>query len=203
MKKRINLWIVSTILAVYLLPVGLICAVCLTWYEATRKTDKNKAILYCGIGTMIFSATMSTFMAVVPTGTDMTFPTVFFALPMIYGIYALCVYTILARRANRIAQLHLLVQQEHITSLRQLCQITDLPHKRTVRLLELMIRRSVLDGAWIDEATETIRFHKSIWARQRFTCSDCGAVLTVDLGHTLTCAYCGSALSHDRISPTR
>lgn len=199
MKKKLKIdpWIVCTAVAVYLLPVGLVIAAILTWWEAARKIRKNKVILYCGIFTLIFSATMTAYTTLMPTDADTHIMALIFAPPMIYGVYALCLYGVLARRANAVSQLHLLVQQEHITSIHQLCQITGFSQKRTLRLLGQMIRLGILDGAWIDDETMTVRFRKSIWARQRFVCADCGAVLVVDLGHTLTCDFCGSALSHE------
>lgn len=196
-KLRIDPWIVTTLIAVYLLPVGLVLAAFLAWREVATNPKKNRTILYCGIGTVIFSVTMTAYTTLMPTEADTGIMAVIFAPPILYGIFALCLYGILARRANAIAQLYLLVQQEHITSIQQLCQITGFPEKRVIRLLGLMIRLAMLDGAWIDERTQTVRFRKSIWARQRFVCADCGAVLTVDLGHTLVCEYCGSALAHE------
>lgn len=198
MKKKLKLdpWIIATVLGIYFLPVGLAVAAFLGWWEFSRYARKNKVILYCGIATVIYSVTMTAYTTLMPTGADGTIFWVIFGLPSVYGIVLLCLYPVLTRRANAIARLYLLVQQEHITSLPQLCQITGFRRERTVRLLGQMIRLKLLDGAWIDEKTQTVCFRKSIWAKQRFVCHDCGAVLTVDLGHTLVCEFCGSALSH-------
>lgn len=198
MKKKLKIdpWIVATVLGLYFLPVGLAGAAFLGWREFSRYARKNKTILYCGIATVIYSVTMTAYTTLMPTGADVTIPAVVFGLPSIYGIAILCLYIFLTRRADAIARLYLLVQQEHITSIPQLCQITGFRREKTVRLLHQMIRLKMLDGAWIDESRQTVCFRKSIWTKQRFICDDCGAELIVDMGHTLVCEFCGSALSH-------
>lgn len=196
-KIRIDPWIVCSVLAIYLLPLGLVMAGILTWRETSKHLRKNQRIGYCGIFTVIFSVSMTLYTTVLPSGADSGIFLFIFVPPIFYGIYAICLYILLARRANGVSRLYLLVQQEHITSISQLCQITGLRREQTLRWLELMIRRGMLDGAWIDEKTDTVRFKKSIWARQRFICAYCGAELTVDLGHTLVCEFCGSALCHE------
>ena len=70
--------------------------------------------------------------------------------------------------------------------------------EQAAALLRKMLRMGVLDGAYLEEDDGELQFTKSVWAKQLVECVHCGAKQTVNLGQTLVCAYCGSALQVKR-----
>lgn len=191
-------WSITTVLGCFLFVPGFIWILVLTVREAKTSIEQNRTILHCGLGALTFAVAESVYMLVfslpgelgrIPF--ELLFP---FAFSGLLGIYLLCVYSALSARNRRIRRCLLLVQQKHITSRALIGEILGLSERRTTRLLQRIIRMGRLDGAWLQEGADDIRFKKSVWARQRVICQSCGAELVVDLGRTLICDYCGGAL---------
>lgn len=197
-----NLWYASTALSCFLFPLGLIGIIICTVIECTKNIGHNKAVLYSGIASAIFS----TFMILTVTYISYTgslgtyFLAIIYAPGVVVSVYLLLFYAIIFRRSRIFRKCIILVREEHITSINTISEIVGKDEKRITSVLQRIIKMGELSGAEVDVKKSEVIFFKSIWAKQIVECYDCGAELTVDCGHTLVCEYCGSALHTKALS---
>ena len=188
-------WYLLTILGC-LIPGAVLCSVYYTFYEMRYRMKSNRAILYCAIGAIVFSVSMTVYEIETFLVGSKVSETIVVALifSWIQTIYLFCAYLILLKRAKRLQKCLFLVQIEHITSVAWISEILGISVKRTVSMLKWLIRTEKLDGAEVGIDQDEIWFSKSVWAKQKVICKSCGANLVVNLGQTLVCEYCGGAL---------
>lgn len=199
-------WIIATVIGCFIFPVGFVWLLALTVWEARRSIEQNRTILHCGIGAIIWGLFMSIpFLLFGQTsGSPMPFAAyTAYVGAGVLGVFLACVYGVLSARNRKFRRCLMLVQQEHITSRALIGEVMGLSPKKTDALLNRLIRRGLLDGAWLCEGEDDIRFKKSVWAKQRVVCQSCGAELVVDLGRTLVCEYCGGALLPGYFRPVK
>ncbi len=190
-------WIIATVIGCFIFPVGFVWLLALTVWEARRSIEQNRTILHCGIGAIIWGLFMSIpFLLFGQTsGSPMPFAAyTAYIGAFLLGVYLLILYGVLALRNRKLRRCLLLVQQEHITSLPMIAEIMGLSREKTVKLFMKLFSLGFLDGAYISDDGQELQFKKSVWAKQRVICRSCGAELVVNMGHTLTCEYCGGAL---------
>ena len=192
-----NKWYISTVIACFV-PIGFILTVICNILEAKYVTKRNKSILYSGIGAIMFSLFMSSCVIWTTFVGDLDKNTYMLALMYIpaflVSVYLFIIYGVLSKRAKRFAQCILLIQNEHITSIPEIAEITGMTKKETVSVLRKFIKMGGLDGADMDSAENEVVFTKSIWAKQKVSCKNCGASLVVNLGHNLVCSFCNHPL---------
>jgi Ca2+/Na+ antiporter len=186
-------WYIAAAVACFASPAAVALLV-LTIIEFHRNIKKkNDAILYSSIALMIFAVGYFIMFAATDS-LDWTLLSGMVVPQAVMSVYLFIAYVAHARYARRNARCLSLIKNDHFTSLFELGSVLVLNEKQIRRCILRLIDAGELDGASIDEASRTIRFAKSVWARQRFVCKNCGAALTVDFGHTLVCEYCGQAL---------
>ena len=200
MKKRFHLedpkkskWYIAAVIACFATPASLVLLVFTIEEFKHNIKEKNHAILFSGIALSIFAATYG-FLFLIYDSPTWTLYSIMVVPQAIMGLYLLIAYGVHARFALRNARCLSLVRNDHITSLSEIGTILGLNEKQTKKCVQRLIASGDLSGAAIDETTGTILFAKSIWAKQKFVCKNCGAALIVDFGHTLVCEYCGQAL---------
>lgn len=175
-----------------------------TWFEVKDFSTSNRRLLYFGLGActisfwMLGGTLISAFFS--ETGKASSALLVLDAMYLPGGIYFLVLYGILMRRNRKIQKCLMLIRKEHITSVSRIGEIVGLSITETRALLTRAIRENLLEGASLQENDDDILFARSVWARQHVVCNNCGAELTVNLGESLICEYCGSLLRARRIN---
>ncbi len=124
---------------------------------------------------------------------------IYYGASLLFGIFLLIAYGILMRRNRCVHKCLMLICNEHITSVERIAEILGISPEKAGILLKKVIDAGLLEGASLPENSDELVFTKSIWAHQHVVCENCGAELFVNLGQTLTCAYCGGALKARRI----
>lgn len=200
-------WYIATAIGCLLFPVGYVWNIVNTVLDFRNLRHKNTAILYSAIGSAIFSAFMFMYLGALDIETNaveelrtfliMAAP---YLLAGVQAIYLFAVYFIHARRCRVLNRTYDLIEREHITRISQLSEILCFSKRHTVKTLRSLIKEGYLQNAEIDEENDELVLKQSIWAKQRVICQNCGAELTVDIGRTLVCNYCGGALKAKRAS---
>ncbi len=186
-------WIPATVFGVYLFPIGFIWCVINTVKEAACFRERNRKILFCGLGAMAFSVFEYVYSTVIIRfERDNKLLYVLFGLGFVLGLYLTAVYLLLARRADRLNGIYTLVEKQHITSVVQMSEITGWAQDNVKKYILKLIALGDLPNARLEG--DRLILTESIWADQRVICSSCGAELNVNLGQTLVCEYCGGAL---------
>lgn len=191
--KTTQSWILATFFGCFLFPVGAIWLLILT-PKVTKSIEDKRTVLHCGIAAITFALVFTYFILTFSNG---DFPFIILSTyigAFLLGVYLLILYGVLALRNRKLRRCLLLVQQEHITSLPMIAEIMGLSREKTVKLFMKLFSLGFLDGAYISDDGQELQFKKSVWAKQRVICRSCGAELVVNMGHTLTCEYCGGAL---------
>lgn len=196
-------WIICAVLGIFAPYYVIIWAIVLLVKESKRATA-DKAMLYGGLGVITAASLMAVFMLLpyvrdgVPEGLAILL--VVYGAAVVFGLFLVVSYFLLERRNRMIRQCAHLIMDEHITSVALIGEILGKDREQTISLLQKTIRIAPLDGASLSENGEEILFRKSLWAHLRVQCQRCGAILTVDLGQTLVCEYCGGALTAKRVT---
>ena len=102
------------------------------------------------------------------------------------------------RQLQKTDRMHEVLQQvihvSHITSTQELAQTMGLKRWQIDCEIDRMIRWGVLKDAQLDIPSAKILLPKEKWADAKVVCSECGAELIINIGRTLVCPYCKTAL---------
>ena len=187
-----NKWYIATAVGCFF-GLAFVFLIKFTVQDFKKDIKRNNAILYSGIGALIFS--LSYVFCLFATGFLVPeFIYIFVVRQAVMAVYLFIVYAVHIRCTHRWSRCFSLVQNDHITSLDELGNILCLNEKQIEKCVTHLINAGYLEGAFIDKEKREIVFSKSIWANQRIICENCGAELIINYGHTLICEYCGQAL---------
>ena len=186
-------WILATFAGCFLFPVGAIWLLVLT-PKVTRSIQDKRTVLHAGLGAVTFALVFLFFIWSLTRGAFPHMILITYIGALILGVYELILYGVLALRNRKLRRCLMLVQQEHITSLPLMAEILGLRREKVAALFTKLFSLGFLEGAFLSDDGQELQFKKSVWAKQRVICRSCGAELVVDMGRTLTCAYCGGAL---------
>ena len=198
MKMLSRKWYIATAIGCFMPPIGLLLAIINTVFDYKKLKEKNKAILRSAFAALIFSLFMTGYVVFIPliSGTiDVMFEfVIYYAMVLLLAIYMFIIYAVLSHRAKYLSQIFMLIKNDHIISVSMISEIVGINKGRTVKYLKALEKTGDLRGAVIDPARDEIEIKESVWLRQNFICSSCGAEITVVYGQTLVCPYCGGAL---------
>lgn len=196
-----NLWYAASAIAFFALPVAVPFLAAATVLEWKRKRDHNEAPLRCAILLVVVSIWMlsalyfmATGMGYASDGDFMRTMTFYYLQGIAAAAYELIIYCLLQARDRAIERCLYLILHEHFTSIPKIAEFSGMREKKTVAAIRSAVRFGLLEDAQADIQKGEIVFRKCCWARQRVVCVSCGAELVVNLGETLVCPYCGSAL---------
>ncbi len=196
-KKSFMSWPLAAILCcVGLFPVGAVIAVILGKKEWETATKKERSVLWCGIGSVIFSAAMlGYFIPFILAGLDSGgLFLITCAIGLLCGIGMIVFYVKLSDRAGKTALTLSVICDEHITRIYDISNICGMNDAESEKAIERLLASGELPEATIDRSHGTVEFIRSPWVKQLMICRDCGAEVLVLRGETLVCEYCGSAL---------
>ena len=197
-------WTITAIFGVFFFPVGVVLLLILfiRIYHVPEKLEQY--VLNYGIVAVVLSSSMLLFAGLAfqiiglsgekENSFSIASVLLILAPGVLFGILMIIAFFILKKRKYLYDSCYMLVQKEHIVSLQTISSILGTNDKKTRKLMQSLIKNGKFGQATIDEQTQELLLEKSIWAKQHVVCDNCGAELVVDFGHTLTCAYCGSAL---------
>lgn len=193
-------WYLSAIIGTVIVPLGMLLAVINTVIDYKTRTERNEAVFYSALGLSIFAVYSSGLFLFVGALTGLGYSgilklIIILAAGLIEGIYLFIVYYCQGKRLKTFTFCYNLIAQSHITSVDKLAEISGKSIPRTKRIIKNLIKRKWLDGAEIDDEHNEVVFKRSVWAKQKVVCNNCGAQIIVDYGQTLVCEYCGGALS--------
>ncbi|MCR5577396.1 MAG: hypothetical protein K6F56_10340 [Oscillospiraceae bacterium] len=191
-------WYVTAAFCCVFWPVGLALLIINTRREEKRQAGAVPAVLYSARAVLLYSLFDLWFWFRIfkdaAEGAELPMFCLIILPPLLLALTLYLLNRRFAGRARNMERCRRLVLQEHITGLDSLSEILGLSAERMTALLERMIREGILEDAWIDADSRELRFRSCPWAHQKMICDSCGAELTVNLGQTLVCEYCGSAL---------
>ena len=163
------------------------------WETATKK---KKTVLWCGLGSVLFSLTMLGYiipflLAGLSAGGLLL---ISYAIGLLCGIGMIVFYVKLSDRAGKTALALSVICDEHITGIYEIGNICGMNDVETGKAIERLIASGELPEATVNRSHGTVEFIRSPWEKQLMICKDCGAEVLVLRGETLVCEYCGSAL---------
>ena len=202
--KAGGLWYAVSLFGFFVFPVGFILLIVSTVHELRTQREKNEKILSAGVLLLFAALSMLCFLSVAAVTGDFgsmkySYELIVYGPAALLGLLEILVYAVTAVRIGRLNTCRMLICRERITSVETLCEISGFSRRRLRRLIRALVRRGELVGASLGKTDADVVFTKSVWAKQRVQCLNCGAALTVDFGRTLTCEYCGGALEVKRI----
>lgn len=193
--RRQVLWLLAAVLAFFVMPLGLIMTVLLMRAEEKKHPAGNYVMRGIGFGLMVFAMT-ETVIAVcfVGAGIEVLYVAAVFFASALIGLWMYLRGRQLQKTDRLHEVLHQVIHVSHITSTQELAQTMGMKRVHIDREVSRMIRWGVLKDAQLDIASAKILLPKEEWADVRVVCKECGAELVINIGHTLVCPFCKTAL---------
>lgn len=174
--------------------IGFLPSLIATIFAKAKGYGSRPALLTAGIVCIAWNS--MEILILLLTGTLTMSPAVFFVFlaSVIAGIIVVILHFSMEKGTKFNDKIYSLIYVDHILNVKRISEILGVNKNTVVKSINKMISDNVIRGTVNHAQTELILFN-SIWAHQLCVCNNCGAEISVNLGDTLTCPYCSSALS--------
>jgi len=193
---RYTLWLATAFVSFFVPPLGLIALLLLRRAEEKKHPVGDYTMRGIGFFLMIFSGveTVMTLCFIGSGGASVLIVAAWFLAGALLGLW---MYQ-MGKSLERSDTLHRVLMQvifvSHITRADRFAEVMNMRRDRIDRELGRMVRWGVLKDAQYDAAQGKLLLPKEKWAEARVICKECGAQLVINIGETLVCPYCKTAL---------
>lgn len=202
MKKRIAekrewLWMLNGFLTALVPPLGWIALVFLVRSELKRHKSGEYHMNGVGQAVMLFDL-LECILTTAILGGDLSqgvwIVLLFFLSGALAGFY-MVLFAAWLRRQDRLHKvLHTVIHTSHITQADRMASVMAVNQDVIRKAFCRMIRWGVLAQAQFSFEQNKLLLPEEKWADAKVICEGCGAELIINIGQTLVCPYCKTAL---------
>ena len=190
------LWNINAFVTALVPPLGALMTALMLRGEYRKHEPGYYYMDGVGQGVMLFDGVETLFclICMVTVDVDVWIVAVWFFLGVLVGLWMLLAGKNLAKQDRMHKVMHTVVHVSHITQVENMASVMGVRQDVIREAFDRMIRWGVLKNAQFDPVQNKLLLPEEKWADAKVVCKECGAELVINIGQTLVCPYCKTAL---------